>query len=140
MPDRLRSTARRRFLATAAAGTCAAVPSLRVAASALGPDPLAASRFAALVGTSFVARPLGDPAATPRLLRLREVAPLARVAPTLSANAAAERSFELVFDVDGGHAGQDSYAVTHEALPPFVALMAPNRHATRLVAVFNRVA
>ena len=140
MPDRLRSTARRRFLGAAAAGTCAAVPSLRVAASALGPDPLAASRFAAHVGTTFVARPLGDAAAAPRLMRLREVTPLARVAPTMSSVAAAERSFELVFDVDGGGAEQHSYAVTHEALPPFVALMAPNRHATRLVAVFNRIA
>ena len=133
---------RRRFLARGSLAACAGLTPVWAMASA-APGPLTASQFRAMVGTDFSARSLtSDPIAlnpahaAALKLRLRKVATLEQGRPFDARDH--ERSFVLTFAVDGTTARQDTYALTHDRMNPFAALLVPSRDGRTLHAVFNR--
>ena len=126
-------SARRRFLAGGlAAGAIGCAP---LANAALAPRELTAAVFAPLVGTTFTAHAIGI--ADPRRLGLK----LAGVEPLDPPHneRASPRSFALTFEVVGSTAVQSTYALAHPVLGGFAALLVPDRHGTKLAAIYNRV-
>jgi len=131
---------RRRFLARGAGLACAPLAASLPAFAAGSDDDLTASRFAAQVNRTFTAQPLAATGAPALTLRLRSVGSLAHAAPGLAPEAARERSFILVFDVEGSVAAQDTYVVANPVIGTFAALLVPGRDGRVLTAVFNRTA
>jgi len=134
-----RST-RRRFLAQGAGLACAALVGRVPALAAAPADDLTASRFASQINRSFTAKSLASGDAPAVMMRLRSVEPLEHPAPGLTPALARERSFILVFDVDGPGAAQDTYQIENAGTGAFAALLVPDRKGTVLTAVFNRTA
>lgn len=135
MPER---STRRRFLAQGAGLACAPLVASVPALAAGAADDLTASRFAAQVNRTFTAQPLASAGAPALTLRLRAVEPLAYTAPGLAPEVARERSFILVFDVEGPPGAQDTYVIANPAVGTFAALLVPGRKGTVLTAIFNR--